>query len=108
MSAIGDSIAINSIQLAQEYLFISEKDCLNESQEERLSYILNEAINDKLLDSFIQYYELADECFEGNKIILDQQSKMREYLFSGANFLCHFQEAELESIARICSIGGSH
>lgn len=66
--------------LAAEYQYLSSLPHLNLNQEERLSYILDLAIQDSVLDQHIQNIELASLSPDDENHILDQQAKMREYL----------------------------
>lgn len=66
--------------LAEEYQQLSDLETLSFSQEERLGYIVNLAIDNPDLDRLIQDVELSSLSEQDRHEILNQQAKMREYL----------------------------
>lgn len=66
--------------LAEEYQSLSRLKTLNFQQAERLSYIVDSAIDAPELDRLIQNVDLLLLSEQDKHEILNQQAKMREYL----------------------------
>lgn len=66
--------------LAKEYQILSGLEALNFRQEERLSYIVDLAIDAPELDRLIQNIDLSSLSEQDKHEIFNQQAKMREYL----------------------------
>ena len=80
MSMLEEDIREYHRALAREYQQLSNLTVLSSCQEVRLSYILDLAVQEPLLDKLIQKVEMAILSPEDKKVILNQQAKMREYL----------------------------
>ncbi|MEM9485549.1 MAG: hypothetical protein AAGA83_17880 [Cyanobacteria bacterium P01_F01_bin.116] len=65
--------------LAREYQALSSLTYLKPDQEERLSNILDLAIQDPVLDQCIQAIEVSSIAEHEREHILNQQAKMQEY-----------------------------